>query len=404
MKRLLVLGLLITLCMVSIPAMAAPVILPTVDCPTNLGSCTAKDVVTTVKDVAVRNDDICESLTDTIDLSITVAFDPTANSRYDLGIFVAENGGPVNLGSECVGAAAPINGGNLNAYPDADDDLFRDLDPTGHDEGDPDTCGDLDGPEGPADVTFDVTVLCDIQDNTLTIPSCRVWEQNPNHKIACHDIADAGTGSKCDCDPLEVPGTFFCATTICNDDNDCTTDTCDEVNDQCVHTSIVCNDQDTCTTDTCEAGECVYTPLACDDQDTCTTDTCEAGECVNTPVVCDDQSTCTTDACVAGECVYTPVGCDDQDACTVDTCDTFGCQHAEVSCDDDNECTDDTCDPASGCINTNSPPGTECSIGVCDGNGTCGGTPVPEFPSLALPATLIIGFLGAVLFIQNTRK
>jgi len=30
--------------------------------------------------------------------------------------------------------------------------------------------------------------------------------------------------------------------------------------------------------------------------------------------------------------------------------------------------------------------------------------PVPEFPSIFLPATMIIGFLGAVLLIQRTRK
>ena len=32
------------------------------------------------------------------------------------------------------------------------------------------------------------------------------------------------------------------------------------------------------------------------------------------------------------------------------------------------------------------------------------GTPVPEFPSLAFPATMIIGFLGAVLCIKRTRE
>ena len=31
-------------------------------------------------------------------------------------------------------------------------------------------------------------------------------------------------------------------------------------------------------------------------------------------------------------------------------------------------------------------------------------TPAPEFPSAFLPATMIIGFLGAVLLIQRTRE
>jgi hypothetical protein len=35
--------------------------------------------------------------------------------------------------------------------------------------------------------------------------------------------------------------------------------------------------------------------------------------------------------------------------------------------------------------------------------GNCGGNNVPEFPSAILPATMIIGFLGAVLLIQRKR-
>jgi len=34
----------------------------------------------------------------------------------------------------------------------------------------------------------------------------------------------------------------------------------------------------------------------------------------------------------------------------------------------------------------------------------CSGTTIPEFPSTILPATMIIGFVGAVLLIQRTRK
>jgi hypothetical protein len=35
---------------------------------------------------------------------------------------------------------------------------------------------------------------------------------------------------------------------------------------------------------------------------------------------------------------------------------------------------------------------------------TCGAIPSPEFPSTFLPATMIIGFLGAVLYIQRTKE
>jgi hypothetical protein len=36
--------------------------------------------------------------------------------------------------------------------------------------------------------------------------------------------------------------------------------------------------------------------------------------------------------------------------------------------------------------------------------GIAGSTPVPEFPTMFLPVTMIIGFLGAVLLIQGTRE
>ena len=53
-----------------------------------------------------------------------------------------------------------------------------------------------------------------------------------------------------------------------------------------------------------------------------------------------------------------------------------------------------------------------CGDGICNGQETCssceadcGPCPaVPEFPSFALPATMILGFLGAVLFIQRSRE
>jgi hypothetical protein len=53
-----------------------------------------------------------------------------------------------------------------------------------------------------------------------------------------------------------------------------------------------------------------------------------------------------------------------------------------------------------------------CGDGTCNGAETCESCPsdcgacpaVPEFPSLALPVTMIIGFLGTVLFIQRTKQ
>ena len=107
------------------------------------------------------------------------------------------------------------------------------------------------------------------------------------------------------------------------------------------------------------------------------------------------------DFCFDNDC-----DCNDESVCTADTCDQAGgCVFTPITCDDGNECTDDICDPANGCIYTNSPPGSECTSGECDGEGNCEvPVPVPEFPSFALPAAMIIGLLGTVLFIQGTRK
>src|SRR5262245_42229621 len=72
-----------------------PVPLPSATCPSNLNSCTANDVVTTVKAVDILNNDICNSLADTIDLRITTTYDTTATQRFDLGLFVSGDGGTV---------------------------------------------------------------------------------------------------------------------------------------------------------------------------------------------------------------------------------------------------------------------------------------------------------------------
>jgi hypothetical protein len=69
----------------------------------------------------------------------------------------------------------------------------------------------------------------------------------------------------------------------------------------------VCNDNNECTTDSCSAGACVFTnnTNSCDDGNACTTgDVCGGGVCAGTPLVCDDNDSCTTDSCVAGACQF----------------------------------------------------------------------------------------------------
>jgi len=90
----------------------------------------------------------------------------------------------------------------------------------------------------------------------------------------------------------------------CDDDNACTTDSCDPE---------IENDDGT-------SGACVYTPIdpeKCNDENECTEDSCDpkTGDCVHEPRCevdsdCeDDGDGCTTDTCVEGCCVPVPLRC-----------------------------------------------------------------------------------------------
>ena len=52
---------------------------------------------------------------------------------------------------------------------------------------------------------------------------------------------------------------------------------------------------------------------------------------------------------------------------------------------------------------TNNPEGSILSVTTTFSDNVCP-IPSPEFPTMAVPATLIIGLLGAVLFIKGTKK
>ena len=131
---------------------------------------------------------------------------------------------------------------------------------------------------------------------------------------------------------------------------------------ECSGTCVVtCNDNNECTDDTCDpATGCVYTPdpsNSCTDNNACTTDACVPNatgiSCVSTPIACDDGNPCTDDSCdPASGCVYTPDptnSCTDGNICTNDACSTTGqCVSTPVVCTDNNDCTDDSCDPTTG--------------------------------------------------------
>ncbi len=250
-----------------------------------------------------------------------------------------------------------------------------------------------------------------------TAASCD--DQNPctndgcDAQLGCYNAPRAGAcddGTACSsasmCQDGQCRGTVL---VDCNDDNPCTTDSCDPVQG-CKNVAVgnggSCDDGDACTTgESCQGGACIASELTqCDDDNPCTTSACLPGEgCVQVPRTgsCEDGDRCTgPDTCQSGVCVGgAALSCNDNNPCTTDSCSASGgcrnlatsggacddddvCTGAGVcalgvcakgprlSCDDGNPCTADQCDPVQGCVQT--PTSGTCDDGdACTGVGQC---------------------------------
>ncbi|MFO7181342.1 MAG: MYXO-CTERM sorting domain-containing protein, partial [Pseudomonadota bacterium] len=164
-------------------------------------------------------------------------------------------------------------------------------------------------------------------------------------------------------------------TNECSDGDPCTTnDRCSK--GTCKGSPIGCNDNNPCTSDSCENGNCVFEPVddgaECDDQNGCTSgDQCKSGVCVGTGGPdCDDGNPCTKNSCSNSECSWDdlePEGtpCVQENKCLVNTtCSAEGecTSDVEKDCDDNNPCTVDSCDPDVGCVHEPL-DGDECNDG-----------------------------------------
>ncbi len=226
--------------------------------------------------------------------------------------------------------------------------------------------------------------------NVSTTDSC-----NPDTGECIHEFVEGYCLKDTDCtdsNPCTVDVcdsiTHKCklVSVVCNDGIACTVDTCVPLTTD----MGACNYEEDDTLcpkgQMCDAYlgcvECQWWYDDCDDENPCTTDSCdEKGMCKHAPKSCDDQNACTTDSCdaVTGQCSHVAKDCSDGSVCTVDSCNsgTGVCLHTAISCDDGNSCTTDTCDMAKGCVNTpiigcgGCTP--NCSGKVCGDNG-CGGS------------------------------
>ncbi len=258
---------------------------------------------------------------------------------------------------------------------------------------------------------------CDTDDDLCTQEICVLVGQSVScelQSLAPDDTACASDGLPCTAD-LCMEGVCMhsplAAGTLCDDGLFCTEgDFCSE-SGVCGGGSGTCDDNDDCTSDSCDesANNCSnsITPgAACDDGDACTSfESCsDTGLCQGSATtVCDDSSPCTSDSCdaVLG-CVFTitpEAACSDSFFCTIgESCATDGSCQGVANCNDNNSCTLDSCDELAGNCTNQIVPGLNCEDGnecttsdICDALGTCVGANAPDGTSCGAAGGCLIG-------------
>jgi hypothetical protein len=278
------------------------------------------------------------------------------------------------------------------------------------------TCNGLDDDcdddiDEPLQVEGDYVNLCDdgnecTEDNCLGETGCEL--------IALSD-AECKDGDPCTVADHCTEGLCLGNPVVCDDDNECTDDSCDG-SGGCLfeNNSASCDDGDACTVaDQCSGGECGGLAIPCDCQNDADCDQFEDGDACNGTLVCNvnqwpykcqiDPATistcpgpdagpdaiCLKAACdpVTGACSLAPdhqgFACEDGNVCTLaDTCVEGTCTPGfDRVCHDENLCTDDSCDPLAGCLySINEAPcidGNACTTGDQCVDGNCvGGNPL----------------------------
>ena len=241
---------------------------------------------------------------------------------------------------------------------------------------------------------------CDDGDACTQGDTCLAGDCQPGLSICgCEDDEDCAgfeDGNLCN-------GTLHCVDSECVLDEAtlveclapesiCEKNVCDPLTGECVLGPVKdgtpCDDDDACTEgDLCSEGECISFELECNDDNDCTMDSCNGDDgCIFTPTdgaPCDDGEICTEgDACVEDTCVPGTNSCDcEEDADCADSDDGNPCNGvlvcldnacviepgSVVKCDGsaDTACTTNQCNPANGkCEIKLAQDGSICDDGV----------------------------------------
>ncbi|KAN0032644.1 hypothetical protein ACTFIV_006552 [Dictyostelium citrinum] len=201
--------------------------------------------------------------------------------------------------------------------------------------------------------------------------------------------------SKCiNCDSIGCITTDECNPQICSTDGK-----------SCINGEL-CVDKKNCTDDICLLGKCFFVPKYCDDNDDCTIDSCsETTGCIHTPldncvacsgIPCITKDYCNQKLCTDNgtKCTDVPKSCDDGDACTIDSCisPNGSCSHERIqncdNCGTFNCITLDKCNPlvcptdnSTTCINETKTCNDDkpCTLNQCHSpDGICSATPIPD--------------------------
>jgi len=224
----------------------------------------------------------------------------------------------------------------------------------------------------------------------------------PRPPVACTDDAFCDDNNGCTTDTCDV-ATGDCTNEAACDDDHCVEDACVDclADDEC-DDGLFCNGAETCGADgMCADGTapCGDDGLFCNGTESCdeaagacvsSGDPCAAGETCNEATGacecaddadCDDGDACNgAETCVGGACTAgTPLDCDDGLACTDDSCVADACVNTAVTCAVGETCIEpDGCTAAIPCPNGDADCDDSdlCTTDACGADGFCAFTAV----------------------------